>query len=161
MPGAGPAVPQERPSRFYGRKKPIMTMDIYEQLRRDEGLRLKPYLDQFGNTTIGYGRNLTGKGITVIEAEYLLSNDVPEVTDTLVTRLPWYSALDAAQRGVLQNMCFNLGFVKLEEFEKMFQAIAQGDRETAAQEMLSSAWAKEVGDRAVRLAQQMRTGKWT
>ena len=35
-----------------------------EQLKQDEGWRLKPYRCTAGKLTIGYGRNIEDKGIT-------------------------------------------------------------------------------------------------
>jgi lysozyme len=61
---------------------------------------------------------------------------------------------------VLVNMCFNLGFEGLEKFPKFLMACAQGDWNTAAEEMHNSLWDKQVGARAVRLEEQMRTGEW-
>ena len=135
-------------------------MDIFEQLRRDEGLRLKVYTDTKGKQTIGYGRNLTDEGISLIEAEMMLQNDVPEKTQMLITRLPWFPSLDAVRQAVIVNMCFNLGFEELEKFPKFLMACAQGDWNTAAEEMHNSLWDREVGNRAVRLEEQMRTGEW-
>lgn len=137
-----------------------MITDILSQLRRDEELRLKVYTDTRGKQTIGYGRDLVDRGISVIEAETFLDNDVRDCTQTLVTRLPWFPALDPMRQGVLQNMCFNLGFEGLEKFPKFLMACAQGDWNAAADEMRDSLWAKEVGNRAVRLEQQMRSGIW-
>jgi lysozyme len=135
-------------------------LDIHEQLQRDEGLRLRPYVDTVGKTTIGYGRNLIDKGISADEANVLLRNDVQEASEELNRRLPWFAAVDEVRQGVLVNMCFNMGFVSLEEFTKMIAAVAQGDWNLASQEMLNSLWAREVGDRATRLAEQMRLGIW-
>ena len=128
-------------------------MDIYEQLRRDEGVQSHPYTDTTGNLTIGVGRNLNAKGLTGEEISHLLENDVRELTMELGGRLPWYQALDDARQGVVQNMAFNMGIAGLEGFPRMLQAIAQGDWNTAADEMRDSLWAKQVGDRAVRLEQ--------
>jgi lysozyme len=134
--------------------------DIYSQLRRDEGVRPFPYTDTAGKLTIGVGRNLTDDGLSNDEIEYLLDADVDKAGRNLRTRLPWLTNLDVVRQGVLLNMCFNLGFSKLEEFSKFLAACAQGDWATAAEEMKNSAWAREVGDRAVRLEEQMRTGVW-
>jgi lysozyme len=135
-------------------------MDIFEQLRRDEALRLKVYLDTQGKQTIGYGRNLSDKGISPIEAETLLDNDVQEMRQTLIARLPWFTSLDIPRQGVILNMAFNMGFEGLEKFPKFLMACAQGDFPTAAEEMHNSLWDREVGQRAIRLEEQMRTGEW-
>lgn len=135
-------------------------IDIYEQLRRDEGVRLKPYTDTIGKLTIGVGRNLTDNGIADDESDVLLHNDVTRVDTELTDNLHFYPSLDTARKGVLLNMCFNMGIVRLQGFAKMLNAIANQDWDTAAIEMLDSLWAQQVGDRATRLAQQMREGVW-
>ena len=135
-------------------------MDIYQQLRRDESSRNFPYVDTTGNTTIGVGRNLSTVGLFDNEIEALLTNDVARAIQVLTTRLPYFTELDPVRQGVLINMCFNLGFAGLEGFPKMLAAVAHGDWATASSEMLNSTWAKQVGDRANRLAQQIVSGQW-
>jgi lysozyme len=135
-------------------------MDILSQLRRDEGVKNFPYTDTVGKLTIGVGRNLTDVGISDEEMDILLLNDVKKVIDNLMNRLPWFRTLDEVRQAALTNMTFNLGFRGVEGFPAMLRALAQGDWDGAAAEMLDSLWAKEVGDRAVRLAQQIRTGEW-
>ena len=135
-------------------------MDIYEQLRRDEGVRLLPYADSVGKLTIGVGRNLTDVGITQDEATMLLTNDVTKVTNQLAELLPWFGALDAVRAGALVNMGFNLGVVGLLSFHNTLTCIEFGQWDNAAAAMLSSKWAGQVGARATRLAEQIRTGTW-
>ena len=48
------------------------TDKLLSDLVRDEGLRLRPYADTVGKTTIGVGRNLTDVGISHDEALALL-----------------------------------------------------------------------------------------
>jgi len=134
---------------------PIMT-----QLRRDEGLRLVPYKDTLGNLTIGVGRNLTGVGISIEEAEYLLGNDIYRAIAALASQIPWAQSLDDARYGVLVNMTFNLGIGSLLGFERFLAAMKVGDWKTAAHDMLQSKWAEQVGERAQRLAQQVISGTW-
>jgi lysozyme len=55
-------------------------MDLIEQLRRDEGVRLHPYTDTVGKLTIGVGRNLADMGISDAEATVLLQNDIDRTT---------------------------------------------------------------------------------
>ena len=139
---------------------PMPIADIYEQLRRDEGVRKFPYRDTVGKLTIGVGRNLNGKGLTDEEIEHLFRNDIGELILEAQSRLPWFTALDGVRQGVILNMAFNMGFAGLEKFPKFLMAVAQGEWETAADEMRDSEWARQVGDRAVRLEEQMRTGAW-
>lgn len=138
-------------------------MTVFDQLKRDEGLRLTPYKDTVGKLTIGYGRNLDDKGITKAEAEYMLTNDLADASVDLRRALPWTDGLDPIRRGVLVNMVFNMGVGNekkgLLSFKGMLAAIQAGHYETAAIHMLASKWAVQVGDRARRLAQQMREGK--
>jgi lysozyme len=136
-------------------------VDLFDQLRRDEGLRLRPYTDTVGKLTIGYGRNLLDVGISIEEAEIFLGNDVRKALDILHSRLPWYQALDPVRQAVLVNMIFNMGFTKLEGFENFLRATAKGNWKAAATEMLDSLWSKQVGDRANRLARQISSGQWT
>jgi len=137
------------------------TMDIYDQLRRDEGLQLFPYLDTVGKTTIGIGRNLTDKGITAEEAEMLLGNDVEAIQNALGAKLPWFRGLSDARQGALINIGFNVGVVGLLGFTKTLDFMSQSNWDAAADEILNSKWASQVGDRAKRISNQIRTGAWT
>lgn len=136
--------------------------DIHSQLIRDEGLKRFPYPDTKGKTTIGVGRNLTDKGLSEVEARFLLANDITETSDALHSAFPWFPSLDAVRQAVLINMAFNMGMGEsgLGGFHSFLSACQNSNWELAADEMKDSAWASEVGDRAVRLEQQMRTGAW-
>jgi lysozyme len=154
MPGPGQASPPR------GNSIVMPITDIASQLRRDEGFRNFPYADIGGKLTIGVGRNLTDRGLSNLEIEFLLQNDIAQTRETLVARLPWFSNLDPIRQAVIVNMAFNLGFNGLEKFSALLAAAAKGDWATAGREMLDSAWARQVGDRANRLAQQIVSGQW-
>lgn len=136
-------------------------MTIEEQLARDEGFRPHAYQDSVGKLTIGIGRNLDDVGISHEEALVLLANDVKCARILLADRLPWtVTALDEARKGVLINMCFNMGIFRLLEFKQFLAALQAADYKLAAAQMLDSKWAKQVGGRAQRLAAQIETGVW-
>jgi len=135
-------------------------MTIEEQLTRDEGLRLRPYIDTVGKWTIGVGRNLSDRGITAQEARILLEHDIEICEQELEFRLPWAPAMDPERWFVLVNMCFNLGITRLLGFKKALAAMQLEAWELAAKEMLDSKWASQVGDRAKRLAKQIVTAEW-
>ncbi len=129
------------------------------ELTRDEGLRLKPYKDSVGKVTIGVGRNLDDGGISPAEAQTLLEHDIESATAGLDRELPFWRTLDEVRQRVLVNMAFNLGIAKLLGFKHTLSLIETGEYATAADSMLASLWARQVGPRARRLAEMMRTGK--
>jgi lysozyme len=135
-------------------------LTIIEQLKRDEGLRLKPYKDSIGKLTIGIGRNLTDVGISEDEANMLLTNDIAHANGMLSQVLPWSQGLDDARLGALLNMTFNMGMGALLQFKKFLGFMQAGQWADASQEMLNSEWAKQVGSRAYRLSVQVGTGEW-
>ncbi|MBU9679699.1 glycoside hydrolase family protein [Burkholderia multivorans] len=127
------------------------------ELSRDEGRRLKPYVDTVGKTTIGVGRNLTDVGITDAECDLLLSNDIDRTVTWLDRNLSWWRQLDAVRQRVIVNMAFNMGGSLL-TFTNTLAAMKRGDYAAAADGMLASKWATQVGARATRLAAMMRSG---
>ena len=136
-----------------------MNLDqLIKDLERDEGVRLKPYLDTVGKTTIGVGRNLTDVGISEDEADYLLHSDIARTIAGLDRNLNWWDSLDDVRQRVIVNMAFNMGVAGLLTFTNTLAAVHAGRYGDAADEMLASAWAKQVGPRALRLAEMMRTG---
>lgn len=131
---------------------------IRAQLVRDEGIRYFPYRDTVGKITIGVGRNLTDRGISAAEAKILLDNDIAACATELDDALPWWRGLDEPRQHVLVNMCFNLGIQGLTGFQRTLAHVQAGRWDEAAEAMLDSRWSRQVGQRAVRLAETMRTG---
>jgi len=143
---------------------PEINSKLKNRLRVSEGFRAKPYRCPAGKLTIGYGRNLEDKGISRIEAEFLLDNDIAEAQALLRRYLPWTDNLDQARRDVLVDMVFNMGIGSaktgkgLLSFQNALKHIQRGEYAEAAFHMLDSRWAKQVGGRAEQLARIMETG---
>lgn len=146
-------------------KKYMKAIDIaIAQLKIDEGCRLTAYPDPLTGGkpwTIGYGHTggiHPGDKWTQQQANEFL------YLDTLIaareaSELPiGFDSLNAVRQAVMINMTFNLGKSKMLGFKRTLLAIAMGDYNNAALYMLQSAWAGQVGQRAVRLAKQMKTG---
>jgi hypothetical protein len=60
---------------------------------------------------------------------------------------------------VIADMAYNLGADGLKGFEETVELINQGKYLEASGEMLDSEWAREVGDRAIRLSKEMASAK--
>jgi lysozyme len=101
-------------------------MDLYEQLTRDEGEKLKMYKDSRGILTIGIGHNLEAKAISKRASQVIFEDDVNDAKRELAEKLPWTSNLDDARLGVLINMTFNMGVRGLMAFEKMLAHVKAG-----------------------------------
>lgn len=146
-------------------------MNIIEQLKRHEGLKLKPYKCPAGFLTVGYGHNIDALGlpkwldrdavmkygITAGQAERLLIEDlVPFVLQC--HKIPVFHGLNEARQGVLINMCFNLGYEGLMKFEGMLAHLEVNEFEDAAKHMEKSLWHTQVKNRAKELEEIMRSG---
>jgi lysozyme len=148
------------------------TQRVIEQLKRHEGLRLYVYDDATGreirkgsrvqgHPTIGVGRLLTSaRGLSTIEIEMLLENDIEVVVDELNRNIPWWNELNEARQAVMVNLCFNLGWPRLSLFENMLDAAEKGNWDRASDELMDSKWFRQVGLRGLELVEQLRTGAW-
>jgi len=132
---------------------------LRERIIRHEGRRLHPYKCTSGDITIGYGRNLSTRGISGSEALTLLENDLNSAYGYFY-QLPRsvQSQCNYARREIIVEMFFQLGYVGTLKFKKMFAAIEQGDFEEAANEMMRSLWADQTPARAFELSERMRDG---
>lgn len=129
---------------------------LVSQFQTNEGKRLKPYHCPAGYLTIGFGRNLDTKGITELEAELMLLNDINDVQNQLDSMLPWWREINESSQRVLLDMCFNLGMKGLLKFEKMLGLLRAKQYNAAASELINSKYAKQVGARAQRNYNMMR-----
>ncbi|HET8706063.1 MAG TPA: glycoside hydrolase family protein [Pseudomonadales bacterium] len=136
---------------------------LYEELATDEGKVLHTYLDSLGFLTIGIGHLVAddefeeGDTITEEQCFEIFKKDVQTAIFRLGKVYPHYSNLTDARQRALINMTFNMG-MKLANFKMMLAALDAGNYDEAANQMLNSLWAHQVGDRAKRLAQMMRAG---
>lgn len=129
------------------------------QVKKHEGLRLKPYRDTVGVLTIGYGRNLNN-GIRQDEANLMFENDLKEAAEIAkkFCAVGW-DQMNEARKAVMINMAFNLGADRLGKFVLLRAALALGKWDIAASRMRSSLWFKQVGNRGIELSKQMETGE--
>lgn len=132
------------------------TGSLLRQLKLHEGVAKHPYRDTTGHWTIGVGRNLDDVGLDDDEIDLLLSHDIDRRARNELSRVhPAWVLLSQARRDVLIDMMFNMGAPRLSQFHRMWAAVREERWADAAEEMLDSRWAEQVGDRAVRLAKMM------
>jgi lysozyme len=136
---------------------------LKEELRRDEGLRLKVYLCPTGHRTIGYGhcidRQPSVSMCSLEDAEKWLDGDIQssiQIADVFLWPENLHILTGDRQRALV-NLAFNIGF-NICKFKRLRQAIRDKNWTQAGEEILDSLYARQVGDRAVRLAKLWRNG---
>ena len=131
--------------------------NLLKDLKRDEGWSATPYKDSEGILTIGYGYNLENPMPEPL-GHMILLYKVTEVIEGLDKNIYWWRTLSDNRQNVLINMVYNLGISRFLGFKKTLAALKDHKYDIAAEEMLNSKWAKQVGKRATRLAEAMRGG---
>ena len=141
-----------------------------EQLRKelevDEGVKYEIYNDHLGYPTFGIGHLVRdtdpehGQEIgtpvsedRVIEA---FNKDVESVLNDCTILYGDFSKLPEEAQLIIANMMFNLGRPRLSKFKGMKAGVDAQDWNKAADEMIDSAWYRQVPNRAGRLVKRMR-----
>ena len=138
-----------------------MTMNnnrFITQLRFHEGVKNQVYKDHLGIETIGVGRNLKDRGLSDEEVDMLLADDIAIVEEELDKQLPWWRDLSEVRQRAIADLVFNMGMPRLHGFVKTLDALQRRDYQTAADELLNSKYANQVGARAIRIAEMIRSG---
>ena len=141
-----------------------------EQLRKelevDEGVKYEIYNDHLGYPTFGIGHLVrdtdpeagaaVGTPVTedrVIEA---FNEDVETVLSDCAILYDDFDDLPEEAQLIIANMMFNLGRPRLSKFKGMKAGVDARDWNKAADEMVDSAWYRQVTNRAERLVTRMR-----
>ena len=141
-----------------------------EQLRKelevDEGVKYEIYNDHLGYPTFGIGHLVrdtdpeagaaVGTPVTedrVIEA---FNEDVETVLSDCAILYDDFDDLPEEAQLIIANMMFNLGRPRLSKFKGMKSGVDSRDWNKAADEMVDSAWYRQVTNRAERLVTRMR-----
>jgi lysozyme len=127
------------------------------QIKQDEGCKLILYQDPRGYSTIGWGCNLSA-GISQAEADFLLNNRVQIAVNNAQELVSNFDSLSDNRQAVLIGMAYNLGHATLEDFHQFIAFIEAGQFDQAADDLLTTAAAKELPARYNRYAEEIRKG---
>lgn len=137
---------------------------LLSQIKRDEGRSPVVYKDTKGLWTIGDGIlvdfKVPGAGLRPEEMDFITNNRVGIAavqTMNIIGPAAWPS-LSLPRRRALINMCYNLGAAHFDDFHKAIAAVVAGDFAKAATELQASLWFTEVGARAKRIVNTIKTG---
>ena len=124
------------------------------------GNQSKLVIPVLGILLLVVGRNLHSVGVSCDEIDLLLENDVQQAMAAAKALGYNTNEISYIRWVVIVNMAFNLGQTRFAKFKKFHAAVMRLDFQTAANEMLNSAWAKQVGSRAQELSEMMRRNEW-
>jgi len=141
--------------------------DLISDLKRDEGVVLHTYKDHLGYKTIGTGhltderkggiplRKIIGEdkdNITMDENDTILKYDIDRTSKEVESKIPWLKKKPEPVKKSIINMAFNLGTNGLLKFKNTLKHVKNDEYNEAAHGMLNSKWARQVGNRATRIA---------
>jgi len=112
--------------------------------------------------TVGYGRNLTDRGISEDEAILMLHNDIKQAQADVKTLMPYiatFAKIYTPRYCAFVDMMLNIGITRMKQFKKMLAATEIGNWKRAAIQILDSKYAKDVGNRAKEIAYMVEFNK--
>ena len=136
--------------------------EIKSRIKEHEGFRDTVYSDSLGFATIGYGHLVLPtdnfvEGTTYPKEmlEKVFDNDFKIAHDSANELLTDIEHNDII-KGVIIEMCFQLGKPRVMKFKKMWEALKNNDLETASKEMIDSNWYRQTKKRCESLANIMK-----
>jgi lysozyme len=136
-----------------------MNQQLKDMISEHEGKRLDMYQDSENIWTVGVGHNIQERGISEAVCNLMLEEDIEEAINDADT-FRWFEDLNDPRRAVIVDMVFNMGLTRFSGFKKTIQFLENELYNSAGIEMLDSKWANQVGRRAIRLSEIMKTGEW-
>jgi lysozyme len=140
---------------------------VKQQLKQDEGIVCEIYLDHLGYKTCGIGHLVletdpeydleVGADVNEERVNELFAQDLDIVLEDCKKAFDDWDDFNFVVQEVLVNMMFNLGMTRLLKFKKMHAAIEAKDWQEAGIQMKDSKWFTQVGPRAGRLIERIRT----
>jgi lysozyme len=140
--------------------------NLREQLKIDEGVKYEIYLDHLDLPTFGIGHLVLesdqeyeepiGTPVSEERVNECFERDVEIVLSDCETLYPDYYDLPEEVQQIIANMMFNMGRPRLSKFKGMKRGVDAQDWNAAADEMVDSAWYRQVTNRADRLVERMR-----
>jgi len=139
---------------------------LQEDLKIDEGIIYRVYLDHLGYPTFGIGHLITESDpehgmdvdtpVSPDRVDAAFEADVESVIKDCKRLYDQWEELPEQVQLIIANMMFNMGYTRLSKFKGMKAGVDNRDWKRAAEEMVDSRWYEQVTTRAERLVTKMR-----
>ena len=134
---------------------PKELQEIVEDIKKHEGFEPKVYQCTEGYDTIGYGFAIKDLFIDRDVADLILMKKLHTLLQRISVAFPWFKDIDDIAKGVVINMCYQMGLSGFSKFKKTIYYLETQQYEEASTECLDSLWAKQTPGRAKELSERL------
>ena len=131
--------------------------NLKKRIKKNEGFSLKPYKDQLGFFTIGFGhlilpneKYLLEKKINKIELEKIFTKDFDTALKNFNIFLKHFSS-NTRDSELLIEMVFQIGIEGVLKFKKLLHNMDKGNKQLVCFEIMNSLWYKQTPNRVKNL----------
>ena len=127
------------------------------RIKKNEGFSLKPYKDQLGNHTIGYGHLIKKNEKKFFKIKFskiffdnLFEKDFSKALEDYKHKFKQHHFSKAAEELIIE-MIFQLGIKNVNKFKKMKKRLSDKQKYLVCLEMMDSLWYKQTPKRVENL----------
>lgn len=142
---------------------------LLQDLERDEGFRaflyddandtpIRPGVTVKGHPTAGIGFALDVSPLTLQECLPILAGRASAAMNGLLSASSWVADLSEPRQRALYNMAYQLGVTGLLKFNTFMSLMQQGQFDEAADDLVTTKWYTQSGNRAKRIQTLIRSG---
>ncbi len=131
--------------------------NLKKRIKINEGFSTKPYKDQLGHITIGYGhlvlsneKKLLAKKVKKKELENLFQEDFKKALKNFNTHLKVFSS-NKKEAELLIEMVFQIGIKGVLKFKNLLSYMKNKKTHLVCFEMMDSLWYKQTPNRVKKL----------
>ncbi len=134
--------------------------NLKKRIKKNEGFSLKPYKDQLGFLTIGYGhlilsneKHLLKNNINPNELENIFLQDFKNAIKNFNLHLKSFSS-NKKETELLIEMVFQIGIGGVLRFKNLLYNMSNGNKHLVCFEMMDSLWYKQTPNRVKNLIKE-------
>ena len=141
-------------------KKILGYHNLKKRIKLNEGFSIKPYKDQLGNLTIGYGhlilsdeKILLKKQIDKKKLEEIFERDFKNAISKFKNTLKSFTS-NKKEAELLIEMVFQLGIKGCLKFKNLIKNMKKGNKHLVCLDMMDSLWYKQTPNRVKTLIKE-------
>ena len=134
----------------------MVSNELLNSVKSNEGFRSKVYEDTLGFDTIGYGFAIKDLVLDEDIALIILTRKLERLIDRIENKFEWFCGMPNLVQDVIVEMCYQLGISGFSKFKKTIGYLQTKQWVRASIEMLDSKWARQTPNRAKHLSKIVR-----